>query len=120
MTTSNAITILVVEDNTQTRQTLKNELEDAGMVVIEAHNAADALLALDADPSVEAVVTDIHFESGIDGLTLTRLVKSLLPDLPIMIASGDPGAALPDLPPGCRYLAKPFECSQVVAEMRAL
>ena len=66
---SNAIAILVVDDELPVRMALRAELEDAAMTVIEARNASEALWN-----SIEAVLSHIRNHS-LDG---TRLRPSII------------------------------------------
>lgn len=72
MTIPCSITVLVVEDEPLIRRMLRDELEDARMVVSEARDAADALAVLARAPFIEAILTDIHFKQGLDGSALAR------------------------------------------------
>ena len=50
-------------------------------------NAADALRHLCAAP-VDVLFTDVNLPGGVDGITLARRARELLPDLPVVYASG--------------------------------
>lgn len=56
----NAITVLIVDDEIAVWMALRAELEDAAMTVIEARNATEAILELEANMSIEAVLSDIR------------------------------------------------------------
>jgi len=57
---SNAIAILVVDDELPVRMALRAELEDAAMTVIEVRKATEALWELETNMSIEAVLSDIR------------------------------------------------------------
>ncbi len=86
------IRILVVEDEVLIRSILADELRASGFVVVEAANAEEALSYLSAGESVDLVFSDIHMPGPLNGLELARKLRLELPQLPIILTSGNPGA----------------------------
>ena len=75
--------VLLVEDETSPRTRLRDAIEAAGHVVVEAHDEAEAARSLQtARPAV--VVTDLRLAAG-DGLGVLRVAKQLDPDLPVIV-----------------------------------
>ena len=68
-------TILLVEDEFDTRELLGRALERAGYAAITAANAAEALTAAQAASSIDAVVTDVVL--GADSLAGLELMTAL-------------------------------------------
>ena len=98
----NPLSILVVDDEEPIREMLGWMLGDAGHVVHEASNGADALNFLRSQQRVDMVLSDINMP-GMDGLELCSLVTAEWPGLPVLLISGRPP------PPGVRaFIAKPF------------
>jgi CheY-like chemotaxis protein len=66
--------VLVVEDDRETREMYSNFLSSAGFSVLQAHNGLQALeKAVDERPSI--VVTDLYLP-GLDGFELARALRA--------------------------------------------
>jgi PAS domain S-box-containing protein len=70
--------VLVVDDDEDTRQLLKQIMENHGAAVTTAASAAEALEVIDAAPP-DALVADIGMP-GEDGYSLMRKIRELPPD----------------------------------------
>lgn len=112
--------VLLVEDDVLVRMTMAAQMQDAGFGVMEAMNSAEAVRILDADASIDALVSDIKMPGALDGLALVHKVSETWPTIKLIVVSGGGTATLADLPLGCRYLAKPCEPRQLVAALRDL
>lgn len=114
-------TILVVDDDPAVRMVVGDMLERSGCRVAAAADGAIALTTLQARNDVRLVIAD-HRMPGMDGLTLTRRIKELKPDLPVVIMTGygDLESYLCATGLGViRYIAKPVnlrELQQAVQE----
>jgi len=80
--------VLVVEDESMIRMLLVWELEEAGLMVIEADGADAAVVELEANPSIALVVTDIRMPGSMDGLGLASWMHIHARGCPIIITSG--------------------------------
>ncbi len=112
------VTILVVDDDPLIAGSTVALLEDLGHSVVEANSGKDALLLLSNGLRPDLVVTD-YAMPGMTGLELGRKVQQLLPELPILLATGFAdleGAGAVDLP----RLAKPYTQDQLAAEIARL
>lgn len=109
--------VLVVEDESMIRMMLVDELEEAGLTVIEADGADAAIAKLETDLSIALVVTDIRMPGSMDGLGLARWMHTNTPDCPIIITSGF--ASPPDFaainPAISCVWSKPYVPTDVVA-----
>ena len=77
-------------------------LADAGHVVHEAADGAEALEFLVRGGQVDLLITDINMPR-MGGLELVKQTRERWPELPILLVSGRPQ------PPGTQaYVAKPF------------
>jgi CheY-like chemotaxis protein len=101
--------VLVVEDEALVRLIATADLRDAGCEVIEAENAEQALEALGEHPELAAIFTDINMPGDCDGLELARRVHDLRPDIRLIVTSGKAAPSGTELPPGVRFLAKPYD-----------
>ncbi|HJS86528.1 MAG TPA: PAS domain-containing protein, partial [Acetobacteraceae bacterium] len=66
--------VLLVDDEAMVRETLAQELEEAGYAVLPAPDAGAALAAMGAgqEQEVDVLVTDLTMPGGMDGLALIR------------------------------------------------
>ncbi|CDZ46196.1 response regulator [Neorhizobium galegae] len=107
-----ALTVLVVDDDTLVSMGTSAMLEDLGHIATEASSAAAALEILGSDRKFDLVITD-HAMPGMTGAELARRILASYPGLPVILASGyvelheDHG--LSDLP----RMMKPFTQEQL-------
>jgi CheY-like chemotaxis protein len=69
--------------------------------------------------TTEAILIDIHMPGTLDGLELARVVDGLVPEIAIVIMSGNQLPRREDPPLKATFVAKPFSASvllQRVAE----
>ena len=109
---SQALQVLVVEDDAAIRDIVVTILSMAGHRVLEAGDGEQAFdVAAAAEGSLDLLVTDIQLPGPLDGLTLSRVLVERYPDLAVVYMSGDLTADS-KLPEGgvanARLLAKPF------------
>jgi CheY-like chemotaxis protein len=77
-----------VDDEVNVRQAVETVLTSLNFKVVTAANASEALIQVSERRSeLRAVITDLHMP-GIDGLTFTRVLKGMLPEVTIIVASG--------------------------------
>lgn len=88
MPNSSFVVVLVVDDEPLIRMNAVDVLEDHGFAAIEAEDADDALVQLDAHPDISVLFTDINMPGRCDGLDLARQVHALRPDVHLIITSG--------------------------------
>jgi len=81
------VRLLVVDDQSDSRQLLKRLLTIAGYEVEEASDVAEALTRLRAT-TTDLVISDIRMEAEDDGLQLLRLIRGELPYLPVILYLG--------------------------------
>ncbi len=108
-------TIMIVEDDADLREALTDTLKLAGYSVMEANNGNVALDILNNE-EVNMVVSDVQM-SGMDGETLLKRIKSLHPEIPVvlMTAYGTIQKAVEAMQNGAvDYLVKPFEAEVLV------
>jgi len=112
--------ILVVEDEVIIRMGAVQMLEDAGFAVVEAGNAHDAMGILEKRTDVRAIFTDINMPGTLDGMRLARLVRGRWPPIHLIVTSGLISPNDDDLPPGGRFIRKPYDPGHVIAMIREL
>ena len=73
--------VLIVEDEALVRMTAVDMIEEAGFEVLEATNADEAILLLEARRDITVVFTDIEMPGSMDGLRLAQAVRGRRPPL---------------------------------------
>jgi CheY-like chemotaxis protein len=112
--------ILIVEDEMMLRMRAVDMVEDAGFTPLEALDAAEAVAILESRSDIALMCTDIQMPGGMDGLGLAHAVHERWPSIKIIVVSGQ--LSLPDikLPPHSRFIGKPLDAGEVIAEMRGM
>ncbi len=85
---SQGSTILVVDDEPEIRDLLRDCLAGHGYAVIPAGNASEATGILAARPDIGLVITDVVMPGGTNGFQLGRAARAAQPSLSILYMSG--------------------------------
>ena len=112
--------ILVVEDEFIIRMGAVQMLEEAGFTVVEADNAHDAVSILENRNDVCAIFTDINLPGSMDGMKLARMIRNRWPPIHLIVTSGLISPNDDDLPPGGKFIRKPYDSGHVIATIREL
>jgi CheY-like chemotaxis protein len=112
--------VLIVEDEALVRMTAVGMVEEAGFEVLEAANADEAILLLEARRDITVVFTDIEMPGSMDGLKLARAVRGRWPPIKIIATSGRCVIGDGDLPSGGLFLQKPYSPAQISRALRDL
>ncbi len=112
--------VLVVDDEVIVRMLACDILEAGGYDALEAVNAQEALVLLDARPDIALVFTDVDMPGEINGLGLARLATLRAPSLPILITSGATVVSKADIPLNGRFLQKPYTPSVLLELVEAM
>ncbi len=112
-------TVLLVEDEPLIRLFISELLEEAGFKVVEAANATEALVILEAGLRVNVLLTDVDMPSGCNGFELAHRVHKSWPEAEILIMSGRQWPEEGDLPPGAAFLAKPCPNEAIVSHVHS-
>jgi two-component system alkaline phosphatase synthesis response regulator PhoP len=113
-------TVLVVEDEPQIAQIVRDYLQHAGFAVLTAADGAEAL-ALGRERTPDLLVLDLGLP-GMDGLDVARRLRRDT-DIPIIMLTArvDESDRLRGLEIGADdYVTKPFSPREVVARVRAV
>ncbi len=114
--------VLVIDDNSDIRQFIREQLEDT-YSILEAKDGVDGLnLALEVIPNL--IITDVRMP-GLDGFQLSRKLKeeTLTSHIPVIIltAKADQKDKLTGLETGADdYLIKPFSPQELILRVRNL
>jgi CheY-like chemotaxis protein len=110
--------VLLVEDEVLVRMLLAEELRDAGWTVVEAATGDEAWSFLRSGGTAQLLFTDLTMPGNLDGLALTRLVRSTYPAMKIILTSGNMGPRSVTGFDG--YLPKPYSLAGAVAAVGKL
>lgn len=78
--------ILLVDDDSDIREILRDHLESAGHSVVEAQNGKLGMVMLDQGPC-DLVITDVYMPDG-DGLEFISKIQARAGELPVIAISG--------------------------------
>ena len=118
MSSANAYTILVVEDDAIVRMLIVDVLEELEFKVLEADGSEQALETLkDSNQHIDLMMTDVGLPV-MDGRELATLARTIRPDLPILFASGY--AESMDVPEGMHVIGKPFSIDQLRDKVKGM
>ncbi|MCD7108101.1 ATP-binding protein [Rhizobium sp. DKSPLA3] len=112
---SEALRILMVDDDALIAMSTVDMLEDLGHSVVEANSGRQALGVLEGGDAFDLMITDFSMP-GMNGAELARQALALRPDLRILIATG-----YAELPAGTELniprLGKPYSQDQLATEI---
>jgi DNA-binding response OmpR family regulator len=128
MSTTDAATILVVEDDEPTRTFLADNLTADGYELLVADNAADALSQLETKfPELALIDLGLPDRSGLEVIERVRssdgVASRIDPAVPIVVLTGRTGELdrLRGFERGCDdYVCKPFSYPELRARLQAL
>ncbi|HEX2638735.1 MAG TPA: response regulator [Gemmatimonadales bacterium] len=112
--------VLVVDDEHAIRRFAARVLLEAGYVVHEAADGAEALAFITAvGAAVDVVVSDIVMPR-LNGVELVEALASTHPALPVILMTGFGAGALAErgIAAPCAVLAKPFAAERLLDEVR--
>jgi CheY-like chemotaxis protein len=107
-----AVTVLIVDDNDDIRETLLAFLEDEGFAVASASSGAEALALLKSGLRPAFILLDMAMPemSGFDVLERLRS-DTATADIPVAIMSGSFDGAVPS---STHFLRKPFDLDRLM------
>lgn len=105
-TVSDALRVLVVEDDELVREATVGNVADLGHQVVEAADADAALRILNDDGAIDVLFADVRLPDK-DGNQLAREARHRRPTLKVILTSGGPA---PETPAGGTiWLGKPYK-----------
>jgi CheY-like chemotaxis protein len=114
-------TVVVVEENTATRQVLVRILQRLGYRVLEAANGLEARALTGSERNIDLVLADFS-ALGTSGVELVRWFSANRPDTKVLVAADwlwEVESCLGDLP-GVGVLAKQFTPAELARMVRAV
>ena len=118
---SEAVTVLLVDDDPLVHEVIRLALEDGGFDVLSAATGSEAIALLDArHASIHALVTDINLGKDVDGWAVAKHARELEARLPIVYITGDSGYEWRSQGvPESIVIEKPFVAAQIVTAVAA-
>ena len=107
--------ILIVDDEEDPRELLKDILEIFGHTVFSADSGKEALAILEAEPDIGIIFTDLGMPE-MSGWDLSKAVKDRIPESVIVVITGWGTQLDPQRLNECgieRVIAKPFQVDQI-------
>ncbi len=116
-------TVLVVDDEAPLRKAFSAVLESVGFRVLTASDGAEALIAASENrEQLRLIITDLRMPT-MDGMELARMLRRILAEVPIIVASGlidaSREAELESLGVAIR-LGKPFTRDTLIDAIRSI
>ena len=109
-------TSMIVEDEPDLLEVMRNILAGLGMNVLVARNGNEALIVQDDfDGDIDLLITDVVMPE-MDGVKLSELFLSLRPETKIIFTSGYPGqgdSAPVELPDDVTFVPKPVDYDSI-------
>jgi two-component system, response regulator PdtaR len=112
--------ILVVEDDELQRIYAASVIEEAGFEVLEAANATEAVLILEARKDIRVVFTDIEMPGSMDGIKLARAIRDRWPPIELILTSGKHRLEGDVIPARGQFLTKPYNPTVLIAVINRL
>lgn len=97
----------------------RREFQEAGFEVVTASDGNAAIRALESDPGIDVLFTDIRMPGKLDGWEVARSARAMRPELPVIYATGF-SSEEPKLVEGAVLFAKPYRLSNIIEAARNL
>jgi len=119
---SNALRVLVVEDEALICSFIEDALSDGGFEACSVHSGEAAMSTFrDGRKQYRALLTDVNLGDGISGWELARKIREITPDFPVVYMTS---ASAPDWKSqgvdGSLLIEKPFAPAQLAAAVSQL
>ncbi|MEL2242494.1 ATP-binding protein [Leclercia adecarboxylata] len=111
--------VLVLDDQSDVRQTLCEQLHQLGYLTLEAETGEQALQMLSASADIEMFISDLMLPGTLSGAEVIQQVRQQFPHLPALLMSGQDlrPAHNPQLP-DVELLRKPFTRAQLAQALQ--
>jgi CheY-like chemotaxis protein len=112
--------VLLVEDNDKLREATVRRLESLGYAVVDAKTGREAITLLESEMPIALVLSDIVMPGGMTGYDVVEWVRSMKPDLKVLLTSGysDMPLAVSETVQKVRVLGKPYTREQLACALR--
>jgi len=107
--------VLLVEDDSDTREVMALLLDAAGYQVLSARDARSGIQLMDEQPEIDVIVTDVNIGGGQDGISMAEELRRRGSNAAVVVISGDPEASSDRLGPTATFLPKPYDRKALLA-----
>ena len=111
--------VLVVEDEPFILAYAADILRGAGLDVVLARNADEAIVILEARKDIRIVLTDIDMPGSMDGLRLAKAIRDRWPPIELILTSGKVHLPKKWLPERSQFLPKPYDADKLVGTIKS-
>jgi DNA-binding NtrC family response regulator len=112
--------ILLVEDDADVRQVMKEMLTGSAFTILEAGSAAEALKVLrKAGAHIGVLVTDVRMPGILDGLDLASMAQNSWPWIKVIVTTAFADSVAERLPPNVRFLPKPWWPEEMLGHIQS-
>ena len=112
---SSACSVLIVDDDADTREALSEALAEAGFAVAEVTNGAEALDWISQHGEPDVVLLDLRMP-GMDGPELLERIRG--GDARVIVLTGDASARVARFARDAKLLSKPIDLDALEAEVK--
>ncbi len=105
--------VLVVEDEPLILEVVADELNDAGFDVHQAATGEEAVALLQAQPSLDLLLTDIRLPGRLDGWSVAEQARRRFAALSVIYVTGYSGAPARQVP-GSVLIMKPYRPAAIL------
>ena len=120
MLTPNNISILVVDDDAETRDLLREFLSEEGYGVVTSGSGEEAL-EVGRGEFFDVIISDMRLGTHLNGLDVLRAYKSIQPESEVILitAFGSMETAIEAVKAGAfDYISKPFKIDEVLLQVK--
>lgn len=111
---------LLVDDQPDVLEVVGELFRNMGYDVLSANSGTDAMEILKRTPDIEVLFSDVVMPE-MDGITLARAARKLVPGIKILLASGYPTSVLSDKNAGLdefNLISKPYRMAEIIRILR--
>jgi PAS domain S-box-containing protein len=119
-------TVLVVDDRPEVSELANEMLLTLGYEVIVAHSAVEAINTtknlIEKQQAPHLLFSDIIMPGGMNGIMLARVLRKIIPNLPVLLTTGYAGSPDKDSDKGIEFevLTKPYKLSDLAKKVRTV
>ena len=112
--------ILIVEDDADVRQVMREMLTKSPYTILDAETAAEALAVLrKVGPDISVLITDVRMPGILDGLDLAKMAQNSWPWIKVIVTTAFANSVGERLPSNVRFLPKPWWPEEMLAHIRS-
>jgi PAS domain S-box-containing protein len=121
--TGHGETVLIIDDEPTVRMLMREVLQEAGYIVLEAADGPSGLRTLRTDVRIDLLVTDVGLPGGINGRQVADAARLSRSELKVVFVTGYAENAVVGnghLEAGMHVIAKPFNMSEFANKVREM